>query len=107
MQTTHTKRRASQFADELMPREIWFLAYTDNTEAAVFPSQADLIRFCDEHLTEDEILYAVSSILNIRTGVRVMVTHNAADVLDWIEDFRDEVEAERRFVQRDRMGVPA
>ena len=107
MTSPETKRRASQFADDLMPRNIWFLAYTDSTEAAVFPSQAELISFCESHLDESDIRYAASSCLDIRTGVRAMSMHTAADVLVWLEEERAGREAEQRFMYRDRVGVPA
>jgi hypothetical protein len=109
MNTTETRRR-DQFADELMPRNIWFLATAPHTttEAQSFDSQDAMLEWIDEaRLTPDEILYALSSTLNIRTGVRVMCTFNATDIVGWLDEYRDERETERAHLYRDRSGAGA
>ena len=105
---TETRRR-DQFADELMPRNIWMLATAPHTttEAQAFDDWYAMIQYIDENLSNDQVLYAVSSLLNIRTGVRTMSTFTATDVVQWVDDYRDERDAERAHLYRDRSGAGA
>jgi hypothetical protein len=98
------RRRAEQFADALIPDDLWFLAY-DYTmkdgsvvrEAERFTSQADLIEYVRDYGCE--VVAAMSSCLDKTTGVRVQVTHNRNDVAGWVEDMDREAAFDRAHIR--------
>jgi hypothetical protein len=88
-----------------MPDNIWMLSTDGGAEK--FLSQDEMLEFCADLQYTDEIQWAISSCLNRKTGVRTMITHNAIDILDWLDGYLADREREAMHVRRDRMGAPA